>query len=116
MNATNADSDIRLLRDAWHSITTALTVEPRWTKKENSMKITLQINGEPKECAMLLDALDKIGEEAQKRQLKMSTVTNPCKVETVPTNGPTLMHGVTTGTPLPPQGITETCVKESDPE
>lgn len=69
------------------------------------MKITLQINGDPKECAMLLDALDKIGEEAQKRQLKMSTVTNPCKVE-----------GVTTGTPLPPQGITETCVKESDPE
>ena len=50
------------------------------------MKITIQIDGEPKECALLLDALDKIGEEAQKRQLKMSTVTNPCEVDNVPTN------------------------------
>lgn len=50
------------------------------------MKITIQIDGEPKECALLLDALDKIGEEAQKSQLKMSTVTNPCEVDVVPTN------------------------------
>ena len=50
------------------------------------MKITVQIDGEPKECAILLDALDKIGEEAQKRQLKMTTVTNPCEVDTVPNN------------------------------
>lgn len=63
------------------------------------MKITIQIDGEPKECALLLDALDKIGEEAQKRQLKMPTVTNPCEV-------------YTTGTPLPPQGVTVTCKKE----
>jgi len=55
-------------------------------KRGRGMKITIQIDGEPKECALLLDALDKIGEEEQKRQLKMSTVTNPCEVDTVPTN------------------------------
>lgn len=82
------------------------------------MKITVQIDGEPKECAMLLDALDKIGEEAQKRQLKMSTVTNPCEVDNVPTNDlvyrPNNPYGkeILTGTPLPPQGVTVTCKKE----
>ena len=86
------------------------------------MKITLQIDGEPKECAMLLDALDKIGEEAQKRQLKMTTVTNPCEVDIVPTNdlvhrpNKTFPYGkeISTGTPLPPQGVTVTCKKEND--
>ena len=88
------------------------------------MKITLQIDGKPKECALLLDALDKIGEEAQKRQLKMSTVTNPCEVDTVPTNDLVYRPSnpypygteVTTGTPLPPQGVTVTCKKGSDTE
>lgn len=88
------------------------------------MKITLQIDGKPKECALLLDALDKIGEEAQKRQLKMSTVTNPCEVDTVPTNDlvyrqsnpyPYGKEG-TTGTPLPPQGVTTVHCKGSDRE
>ena len=88
------------------------------------MKITIQIDGEPKECALLLDALDKIGEEAQKRQLKMSTVTNPCEVDTVPTNDlvyrpsnpcPYGTEG-TTGTPLPPQHTTVTCTKVCDTE
>ena len=81
------------------------------------MKITIQIDGEPKECALLLDALDKIGEEAQKRQLKTSTVTNPCEVDTVPTND--LVYRPSnpypyTGTPLPPQGVTIAHCKESD--
>lgn len=86
------------------------------------MKITVQIDGEPKECAMLLDALDKIGEEAQKRQKKMTTVTNPCEVDTVPTNDlvyrPNNQYGkeITTGTPLPPQDTTVTCTKVSDSE
>ena len=88
------------------------------------MKITIQIDGEPKECALLLDALDKIGEEAQKRQLKMSTVTNPCEVDTAPTNDlvyrPNNPYScgkeITTGTPLPPQGTTVTCTKVSDSE
>ena len=86
------------------------------------MKITVQIDGEPKECALLLDALDKIGEEAQKRQLKMSTVTNPCEVDTVLTNDlvhrPSYPYGteVTTGTPLPPKGVTVTCKKGSGTE
>ena len=81
------------------------------------MKITVQIDGEPKECALLLDALDKIGEEAQKRQLKMSTVTIPREVDTELTHD--LVHRpsnpypygteVTTGTPLPPKGVTVTC-------
>ena len=83
------------------------------------MKITIQIDGEPKECAMLLDALDKIGEEAQKSGKKMTTVTNPCEVDTVPTNdlvyrpGNPYPHGkeITTGTPLPSQGVTVTCKK-----
>ena len=86
------------------------------------MKITIQIDGEPKECALLLDALDKIGEEAQKRQLKMSTVTNPCEVDTASTNDLVYRPGnpypygteVTTGTPLPPQGVTIARCKESD--
>lgn len=87
------------------------------------MKITIQIDGEPKKCAMLLDALDKIGEEAQKKQSKMSTVTNPCEVDTVPTNDlvyrpNTYPYGneITTGTPLPSQGVTVTCVKSGDTE
>lgn len=86
------------------------------------MKITVQIDGEPKECAMLLDALDKIGEEAQKRQLKMSTVTNPCEVDAVPTNDlvyrPNNPYGkeITTGTPLPPKDATVTYTKVSDTE
>lgn len=71
------------------------------------MKITVQIDGEPKECALLLDALDKIGEEAQKRQLKMSTVTTPCEV---PSNPYPYGTEVTTGTPLPRQDTTITCV------
>ena len=74
------------------------------------MKITIQIDGEPKECAMLLDALDKIGEEAQKRQLKMSTVTNPSVVDTVPNNPYPYGKEITTGTPLPPQDVTVTSV------
>ena len=86
------------------------------------MKITVQIDGEPKECALLLDAIDKIGEEAQKRQLKMSTVTNPCEVGTAPTNdlvyrpSNTYSYGteVTTGTPLPPQGVTTAHCKGSE--
>lgn len=82
------------------------------------MKITVQIDGEPKECALLLDALDRIGEEAQKKNLKMSTVTNPCEVDAVPTNDlvyrPNNPYGkeITTGTPLPSQGVTVTCKKE----
>ena len=87
------------------------------------MKITLQIDGEPKECALLLDALDKINKEEQKRQLKMSTVTNPCEVDTVPNDlvyrpGNPYKDGttITTGTPLPPQGVTVTCKKGSDTE
>lgn len=82
------------------------------------MKITLQIDGEPKECALLLDALDKIGEEVQKRQLKMSTVTNPCEVDTVPndlvyrpSNPYPYGTEITTGTPPPPKGVTVTCKK-----
>ena len=85
------------------------------------MKITVQIDGKPKECAILLDALDKIGEEAQKRQKKMTTVTNPCEVDTVPTSD--LVYrpgnpyprgkGITTGTPLPPQDTTVTCDRSS---
>lgn len=88
------------------------------------MKITIQIDGEPKECAMLLDALDKIGEEAQKRQLKMSTVTNPREVDTVPTNDLVYRPNnpypygkeITSATPLPPQGVTVTCKHGSDTE
>lgn len=88
------------------------------------MKITIQIDGEPKDCAMLLDALDKICEETQKMQKKMSTVTNPCEVDAVPTNDlvyrPNNPHRygnvITTETPLPPQGVTVTCEKRSDSE
>lgn len=88
------------------------------------MKITVQIDGEPKECALLLDALDKIGEEAQKRQLKMSTVTNPREVDTVPTDNLVYRPSnpypygteVTTGTPLPPKSVTVTCKKGSGTE
>ena len=59
-----------------------------WTLFNTFLSITAILGGfnNHKECALLLDALDKIGEEAQKRQLKMSTVTNPCEVDTVPTN------------------------------
>ena len=71
---------------------------------------------------MLLDALDKIGEEAQKRNLKMSTVTSPCEVDTAPTNDLVYRPSnpypygkeITTGTPLPPQGVTIAHCKESD--
>ena len=88
------------------------------------MKITIQIDGEPKECAILLDALDKIGEEAQTRGKKMTTVTNPCEVDAVPTNDLVYRPNnpypygkeISTGTPLPPQGVTVTCTKSGDTE
>lgn len=82
------------------------------------MKITVQIDGEPKECALLLDALEKIGEEPQKRKLKMSTVTNPCEVDLMyrPNNPYPYGKEITSATPLPPQGVTVTCKNGSGTE
>ena len=75
------------------------------------MKITVQIDGEPKECALLLDALDKIGEEAQKRQLKTSTVTVPTSdLVHIPSNPYPYGTEVTTGTTIPRQDTTITRV------
>lgn len=74
-------------------------------ERSRTMKITIQIDGEPNECALLLNALDKIGEEAQKRQSKMSTAATPCEVDTVSISD--LVH-------RPLQGVTIAHRKESD--